>query len=164
MKLNFDQDTGIFYTETVYDERHIPKAAGFSWDGQARHWWTRDFSQASLLADHAGVEAQAVLAGALQKVESSLRQLRAPHGCEYLPYQLEAVRFAVQGEATLFADEMGLGKTVEAVGVMDAIRAQSVLVVCPLSVKTYGNGRSPLGRPSHAPSLLQRLRNGPVLM
>lgn len=55
------------------------------------------------------------------------------------PYQKEGVRFAFARGRALIADEMGLGKTVQAIGAAELLRkhrfAESVLVVCPTSLK-----------------------------
>ena len=55
------------------------------------------------------------------------------------PYQKEGVKFAFAKGRALIADEMGLGKTVQAIGAAELLRrhslAESVLVVCPTSLK-----------------------------
>ncbi len=54
-------------------------------------------------------------------------------------YQKEGVKFAFAKGRALIADEMGLGKTVQAIGAAELLRrhrfAESVLVVCPTSLK-----------------------------
>jgi SWI/SNF-related matrix-associated actin-dependent regulator 1 of chromatin subfamily A len=50
-----------------------------------------------------------------------------------LPYQLEAVAFALEHRRVMIADEPGMGKTFQALAVATAMRAQRVLVVCPLN-------------------------------
>ena len=63
-------------------------------------------------------------------------EIPVPEGEQYLPYQLEAIEFALERPHTLIADEMGLGKTVEALGVLNAEpSARRILVVCPASLK-----------------------------
>jgi SNF2 family DNA or RNA helicase len=55
------------------------------------------------------------------------------------PYQKEGVRFAFEKGRCVMADEMGLGKTVQAIAAAEIFRreglAESVLVVCPTSLK-----------------------------
>ena len=55
------------------------------------------------------------------------------------PYQKDGVKFAFAKGRALIADEMGLGKTVQAIGAAELLRhhhfAESVLVVCPTSLK-----------------------------
>lgn len=54
-----------------------------------------------------------------------------PPGKSFLPYQEKAIRFALGASGTILADEMGLGKTITAIGVINASKAQRVLIVCP---------------------------------
>lgn len=60
------------------------------------------------------------------------------------PYQKEGVRFAVEKGRALIADEMGLGKTIQAIATAEVLRrnhlAESVLVVCPTSLKYQWKG------------------------
>jgi SWI/SNF-related matrix-associated actin-dependent regulator 1 of chromatin subfamily A len=59
----------------------------------------------------------------------------APYGKQYLPYQLDGIRFAASRPSALIADEMGLGKTIQAIGVINTDpQIESVLVVCPASL------------------------------
>ena len=55
------------------------------------------------------------------------------------PYQKEGVKFAFRCGRSIIADEMGLGKTVQAIATAEMLRdsslAESVLVVCPTSLK-----------------------------
>lgn len=55
------------------------------------------------------------------------------------PYQKEGVKFAFLNGRSIIADEMGLGKTVQAIATAEMLRnsslAESVLVVCPTSLK-----------------------------
>lgn len=78
----------------------------------------------------------------------------SPDGLSYLPYQRAAIAFGLARQNVLFADEMGLGKTIEALGVINADKDVSwVLVVCPASLKLnwarecerWLVGRGPIG-------------------
>ena len=55
------------------------------------------------------------------------------------PYQKDGIRFAIEKGRSIIADEMGLGKTVQALATAELFRkkglAQSVLIVCPTSLK-----------------------------
>ena len=129
MKLHHDGQ--VFYMEMAYEERHHAKAASFRWDPDKRRWWTDAPGKAAMLAAFADEQARLELV--LSTVTSE--QGTALLGRGFLPYQVEAVRFAVEHLGTLLADEMGLGKTAEAIAVMDLTGARKVLVVAPLSVK-----------------------------
>jgi SWI/SNF-related matrix-associated actin-dependent regulator of chromatin subfamily A-like protein 1 len=53
----------------------------------------------------------------------------------YLPFQIQGIQFLISRYHALLADEMGLGKTVQAIGGINRLRAKSVLIICPSSVK-----------------------------
>lgn len=61
--------------------------------------------------------------------------LPAPPDKEYLPYQVDGIRFCASRKASLLADEMGLGKTIQAIGAINLLGAKKVLVVCPAGLK-----------------------------
>ena len=74
------------------------------------------------------------------KIEESLAisselEIKSPEGLDYFPYQKAGIEFASKRSATLIADEMGLGKTIQAIGVINAVQLQTVLIVVPASVK-----------------------------
>lgn len=51
----------VFVARCTYDERHIPKAAGFRWDPAARRWWTGRAEVAAHLKEYASAELAATL-------------------------------------------------------------------------------------------------------
>lgn len=54
-----------------------------------------------------------------------------------LPFQIEGAKFALSNVGCIIGDEMGLGKTIQAIGVMNGMKAfPRVLIVCP-SVAKY---------------------------
>ena len=58
-----------------------------------------------------------------------------PAGLSHRPYQEEGIRFAAKKRAVLIGDEMGLGKTVQAIGICGVDNAESILVICPATLK-----------------------------
>lgn len=61
--------------------------------------------------------------------------LSPPNGLDYLPFQAPAILGMVENRRTLLADEMGTGKTIEIIGLINQINPESVLIVCPASLK-----------------------------
>jgi SWI/SNF-related matrix-associated actin-dependent regulator 1 of chromatin subfamily A len=128
-----------------YEERLVPKAAGFRWDATARRWWTDDPERAVRLIQYASEETAAGIRAAIRAVDDSVDasaasdaeiDVPAPDGLEYMPFQRAGIAYAQARPATLIADEMGLGKTIEAIGLINADPSiSSVLVVCPASLK-----------------------------
>jgi SWI/SNF-related matrix-associated actin-dependent regulator 1 of chromatin subfamily A len=134
-----------FVARTSYDERTLPKQAGFRWDPAEKCWWTTDSSKAQALRDFADEETAETLARLAEIAQVSLEASRAtdadidipaPEGKKYMPFQRAGIAYALSHPAALIADEMGLGKTIQAIGVINADESlKSILIVCPLLVK-----------------------------
>lgn len=130
---------------STYEEKDIPKSAGFRYDGAARAWWTADPAAAAKLSEYASDELKAEFASLNARRVEALEASRAtdavidipaPAGLSYLPYQRAGIAFAAQRSATLIADEMGLGKTIQSLGVINLNAGiKKVLVVCPASLR-----------------------------
>jgi len=129
-----------------YDERHIPKEAGFRWDPVFKYWFTKSpdvVCKLSMYADATCAEHLAELEKEKEEARTLSRAADAavnvnipvPAGLELLPYQKIGVAYAMSRPATLFGDEMGLGKTVQAIAVANITQTRRIIVVCPLSVK-----------------------------
>jgi len=149
---------GVWVANFDYDNRHIPKSAGFLWHpepngprcrpnckgckaGLVKKWWTPFPEKAAVLIDHCDDAAKQALGPHLAKTEASKAvdadlDLAKPDGLEYLPYQKAGIAYALGRKGTLFADEMGLGKTIQALGVINNDReVKSTLVLCPASLR-----------------------------
>lgn len=137
------QQRGRFVALTSYEQREIPKAAGFRWDRDHKYWYTTNAAIAAKLSD-----SDAVLAAAKQKQEAKAEKIEAsraahyagelscPEGLSYLPYQRAGIATAVARPNVLFGDEMGLGKTIQAIGVINTDETiRKVLVICPASLR-----------------------------
>lgn len=57
-----------------------------------------------------------------------------PEGEALLPFQKAGVAYALRREHVLIGDPMGLGKTIQAIAILNARKAQRVLVLCPAAV------------------------------
>jgi len=135
----------IFVAKSTFEERHIPKAAGFRWNPKDKCWWTDDIEKASKLVEYASNGAKEAIEAHKAKQAESRELSRAnnadieipvPAGLQYLPYQKAGIAYAMSRPNTLIADEMGLGKTVMAIGVVNADETvRRVLIVCPASLK-----------------------------
>jgi SWI/SNF-related matrix-associated actin-dependent regulator 1 of chromatin subfamily A len=77
--------------------------------------------------------AQAVEAS---RATDSDREIPAPDGLAFLPYQKAGIDFALNHNGTIIGDDMGLGKTIQGIGVVNADESiKRVLVICPASLK-----------------------------
>jgi SWI/SNF-related matrix-associated actin-dependent regulator 1 of chromatin subfamily A len=131
---------GVYRWRGNFEERLLPKAAGFRWDPALKIWWTDDSRKAAALAQYADESAKAALAVreetlAASKATDSAIEIPAPAGCEYLPYQRAGIAYAANRPDTLLADEQGLGKTIQAIGLINMDPTiKTVLVVAPKSL------------------------------
>lgn len=134
-----------FVWQGEFNTKDIPKAAKMKWNPDKRRWETSDILVAARLKDYAADEhLKAELIAAEENQLIALAQssavdadvdIPAPAGLSYFGYQRAGVRFALERKNTLIADEMGLGKTIQAIGLLNAISFERVLIVCPASLK-----------------------------
>lgn len=54
---------------------------------------------------------------------------------EYLPFQKDGICFLMDNPASLLADDMGLGKTIQAIGLINSLDLDRVLIICPATLK-----------------------------
>ncbi len=66
-----------FYALSTYEEKDIPKAAGFRYDASARAWWTTDAGCAVKLAEYASADLKAEFAEINARRDQALDASRA---------------------------------------------------------------------------------------
>lgn len=154
MQLTFTN--GVYVFKSTYNERHVPKEAGFWWHGGNMYcrngkckackagvgkvWWTFKPEVAKKLQSYADPAAAKALNEYIGKLQASQAtdaeiDIPAPEGLEYYPFQKAGVAYAIERTSTIIGDEMGLGKTVQALGVVNIRQPESVLVVVPASLR-----------------------------
>ena len=108
MELIYDATNKRYWAKSSYDERSIPKTAGFRWNPDDKIWWTDRKITAAKLANFASdptVKAELTSLGEAQvtarreaiaasRATDAAIQIPAPEGCEYLPYQKAGIAFA----------------------------------------------------------------------
>ena len=134
-----------FEAVSSYEERAIPKQAGFRWDPAKKIWWTDQKDKAARLIDYADAEVAALISAAAEQQKQSVDASRAtdaaidiphPDGLEYMPFQKAGIAYCIDHTAVLLGDEPGLGKTIQVAGTINAIEEiQTALVICPASLK-----------------------------
>jgi SWI/SNF-related matrix-associated actin-dependent regulator 1 of chromatin subfamily A len=145
MKLVIKNTSFIFIGS--FDERNVPKTAGFRWDSKAKDWWTADPRIAARLMDVVEMTDNvraAIIGGIDEKVETAElsravdAEIDTPcnPGMEYYGFQKAGIKFASSKNSSLIGDEMGIGKTIQAIGVInDNVDIKRVLVICPASIR-----------------------------
>ncbi len=130
-----------FICRSNYDEKEIPKSAGFFWDPVNKCWWTKDIGKAKRLEKYAASSAleqfqTSAEAVAMSHAANSDIVIPIPYGLEYLPFQKAGINYCHGKEAALIGDDMGLGKTIQAAGVINADESiKDVIVICPAILK-----------------------------
>jgi SWI/SNF-related matrix-associated actin-dependent regulator 1 of chromatin subfamily A len=129
-----------YVAQSTFDERAIPKTAGFRWDPASREWWTSDDARAARLVQYADHATRARLAARAEsrvasRATDAAIEIPAPEGLDYLPYQRAGIAYALARPATILADEMGLGKTIQAIGMINASPAGRALIICPAHLR-----------------------------
>lgn len=128
-----------------YDERLIPKEAGFRWNPNQKVWWTDNPEKALILKEYADTKTidsinncfvQREKAIEASKKSDSNLIIPVPNGLEYLPFQKAGIEYCNDRKNSLIADEMGLGKTIQAIGFINLNSSlEKILVICPASLK-----------------------------
>lgn len=122
MILSYSHKKALFYCRPTFDERHLPKNAGFEFVLDAKAWVTASPYVAFVLRDHADDEVKKMLAPMTEAYDLSWAtcttdyEMALPAGCELLPYQKAGVEFALNAftkrrspcGSVLIADPMGL--------------------------------------------------------
>jgi SWI/SNF-related matrix-associated actin-dependent regulator of chromatin subfamily A-like protein 1 len=130
-----------------YEDRHIPREAGFRWDAGTRLWFTSD----PIIAARLMTPAQAAAAKAEAEAKFRLRResviqsiaeetdfhVPTRNGLVMRNYQRVGVEWSCKRTGTLNADHPGLGKTIQFCGVVNVLEAEirKALVVCPNSLR-----------------------------
>jgi len=145
MILSYDS---VFYCQSTYQERFIPKDAGFRWDKDKKRWWTSNIDKAIELREYADKETIDIINQKLEEKNKQIDLSRAtnididipvPEGLSYFNFQKAGINYISDKDNVLLADSMGLGKSIQIVGLINFIEQKSqlskILIVCPSSVK-----------------------------
>jgi len=151
-------EKGLWVAKYPFEQKDIPKQAGFSWHGGGawcvtgkciackhglplKRWYTNKSECAARLESSCDAEALELLRDHRQSVIASKAvdadiDVPRPEGLEYLPYQRAGIAYAIARQNTLIGDDMGLGKTIQALGVVNVSpKAKNIIVVCPASLR-----------------------------
>lgn len=145
MTVTVEKINSRWIARCTFEDRALPKNAGFRWDPANRQWFTTDAAIAAKLstpeaAEQMLLEVNTKLSARAVAIEESRQatsemDLPCPDGLSYLPYQRAGIAAALNRMNVLFGDEMGLGKTIQAIGMINADPTiRKVLVVCPASL------------------------------
>ena len=147
MRLDFNAENGCFILYVARGEADVTAIRRehgldlFGGAGPPYKLYTREPYAADFWFDIGTPAAQAQLADIHARVGaswacSSSRHFDLPPDKELWPYQTGSVGYALdRGGRAALCDEPGLGKTPEAIVFANTVGAQTVLVVCPASIR-----------------------------
>ena len=147
--LLYHANVEVFSWQGTFEERLLPKEAGFRWHPEKKVWWTSDVSKAARLAKYAEPAALAAIQ-AHEAVKAASRAATTtfcapcPDGLALYPFQNAGVEYMLRAydagkPGGLLADEMGLGKTPQCLALVNVLRERlgrqpRVLYVAPKSL------------------------------
>ena len=151
MKLLFENNKYI--CQSRFEEKEIPKEAGFSWDKSGKYWWTSDPDKALILIQFADEDCKKVLEIWNEQKKVSIEASRAMDAnieiplpqkinprtgkpYELRPYQKAGIKYMLEFKNCLNGDDMGTGKTVMCMGCINVLKPNKILIISTKS-STY---------------------------
>lgn len=97
----------VYYCQSSFEEKDIPKQAGFSWHRNGKKvWWTNDKNKAAKLADYAvSLELREDLMQlkhqqnvSFESSKAATADIEIPHneGMDYFPFQRAGILYCLQ--------------------------------------------------------------------
>lgn len=138
--MNLYYSDNLYVLRCSYEQRHLPKAAGFRWNPALKRWETPTAHVAGRFQEYASPAAKAALQNTAQLVELSHATTSAfnppiPAGLTLYPYQRAGVQYASLFDTCMIGDEPGLGKTMQAIALANHLGLRNLLVICPASLR-----------------------------
>lgn len=109
MQVSFSNQ--IFECLCNFDERQIPKEAGFKWDNISRRWFTQNHGVAARLSSYLDESAKKEIARVRITVEDWTRGLAVPKDEDVYHYQVSTCLFCLSRNRSYANLKPGLGKT-----------------------------------------------------
>lgn len=120
-----------FVCRCTYEERHLPKDAGFRWDREGKCWYTPSHGVASRLVQFADEAAKKEIDRILLTKQDWAGAIPHPPSLTPKPFQInQAVPFALARNRSYLALDPGLGKTICAALIYNATN-EPMVYVCP---------------------------------
>lgn len=125
---------GIFKCFTTYEQRLLPKNAGFRWNADRKEWYTPNHGVASKLIEFCDGEAKKEINRKQIQIKPWAETISIPEKESLYPYQEDSVRFALARNRSYLALDPGLGKTPVAACVVETLQSQkkiACIYICP---------------------------------
>lgn len=109
-RLQLDYSMGVFLARCSFEERELPRQAGFRWNPTENVWYTESFVVAARLREHATPRAEEKFKADRINVTPWARRL-PDQAHSLMSHQIEALYFALGRDKSYLAMDPGLGKT-----------------------------------------------------
>jgi SNF2 family DNA or RNA helicase len=129
-------DNGHFICRCDYENRELPKRAGFYWHQEKRRWYTSSPTIAARLREYCDETAKFKINQVLITNEPWAGRLTYPKDETPFPFQGEAARFALARNRSYLGLDPGLGKTIVAALILNADRFPCVYVCPPFLMRS----------------------------
>lgn len=136
---------GNFAVTCEFEERKIPKKAGFDWSDEHNCWLTNDVFIAYKLKEYTFTDR---LRKIFKTIEDNLAQSSATtpkmaikyqeaaaSRYKFSEYQKAAAEWILERKVTYLADEPGVGKTASAILAHKIMKPLKTIVICPSTLK-----------------------------
>ncbi len=131
---------GRFFCKSSYEDRLIPKQAGFRWSNDFKLWYTDEHSVAARLREHADEMAIREMEKALLTIKPwNLPLPKPPEGKILYEHQRDAISFALSRNRVYLGLDPGLGKTIIAAMISRVVHERIVYICPPFLVETVTN-------------------------
>jgi SWI/SNF-related matrix-associated actin-dependent regulator 1 of chromatin subfamily A len=124
-------ESPLFVCRTNFQDRHVPKEAGFRFVKERRCWTTYNPAVAARLRAYADQVTRDEIDKVLITVSPWSKPLQLPRDLELKPFQPKACKFALERNKSYLALDPGLGKTVVAAVVAATLKTWCVVYICP---------------------------------
>lgn len=139
IQISYDIQSRSFICRCNFDERDIPKRAGFFWSPVSRLWETKKISTAARLREFFDESAKKLLGNnSVEKTPwPSDGRLNIPPTQRLRKFQEDGVRFALERNHSYIAFEQGLGKTPTAITIINTCLLPTLIVCPPFLVENW---------------------------
>lgn len=122
---------GRYAVKCAFENRDVPKKAGFSFDKDEGVFFTPSVQVAARLREYADKETKRRIDRSLLRYEPWSGCIPFPDGLSPKAYQIEAALFSLSRNRSYQAIAPGLGKTIVATLISNALPSAGIVYVCP---------------------------------
>jgi len=137
-------DHNIYIESESSTENNALRISGFTFDKSKQLWATPFWQNLAIVWSYLSEGEKEIVKAFKSKSDDRMRngkriesssEYPCPEEKSFFHFQKAGIDFLLQNKNALLADPMGLGKTIQAIGLINEIKAKKVLVICPASLK-----------------------------